>query len=108
MTATGSKAARRSPKIGRAIWRFCAGRRLRRTPAPPEVQSPSSPPLSPEPGPTVDTRDPLSHGSLAPGRKLLIFTDAWAPQVNGVVRTLETLGWDLRSRGWQVRYAKIG
>jgi glycosyltransferase involved in cell wall biosynthesis len=39
------------------------------------------------------------------GRKLLIFTDAWAPQVNGVVRTLETLGEDLRSRGWIVRYA---
>ncbi|HEX3430049.1 MAG TPA: glycosyltransferase family 1 protein [Rhizomicrobium sp.] len=42
---------------------------------------------------------------LAPGRKLLIFTDAWAPQVNGVVRTLETLGQDLRSLGWNVRYA---
>ena len=37
--------------------------------------------------------------------KLLIFTDAWTPQVNGVVRTLETLGRDLRSLGWQVRYA---
>jgi glycosyltransferase involved in cell wall biosynthesis len=37
--------------------------------------------------------------------KLLIFTDAWAPQVNGVVRTLETLGEDLRSLGWTVRYA---
>jgi glycosyltransferase involved in cell wall biosynthesis len=35
----------------------------------------------------------------------LIFTDAWAPQVNGVVRTLETLGRDLRSLGWNVRYA---
>ena len=27
--------------------------------------------------------------------RLLIVTDAWAPQVNGVVRTLETLGKDL-------------
>lgn len=39
-----------------------------------------------------------------PGR-ILIFTDAWAPQVNGVVRTLETLGRDLESRGCEVRYA---
>ena len=38
-------------------------------------------------------------------RKLLIFTDAWAPQVNGVVRTLETLGRDLESLGFVVRYA---
>ncbi len=37
--------------------------------------------------------------------KLLIFTDAWAPQVNGVVRTLETLGRDLESIGCEVRYA---
>ncbi|HEY3779017.1 MAG TPA: glycosyltransferase family 1 protein [Rhizomicrobium sp.] len=38
-------------------------------------------------------------------RKILIFTDAWAPQVNGVVRTLESLGRDLESRGCEVRYA---
>jgi len=37
--------------------------------------------------------------------KLLILTDAWAPQVNGVVRTLETLGRDLQSIGCDVRYA---
>jgi glycosyltransferase involved in cell wall biosynthesis len=40
-----------------------------------------------------------------PRSKLLIFTDAWAPQVNGVVRTLETLGRDLESMGCEVRYA---
>ena len=34
--------------------------------------------------------------------RLLIFTDAWAPQVNGVVRTLETLGRDLESLGCEV------
>ena len=53
-------------------------------------------------------RDALAHGLPAPfvpGKKLLIFTDAWTPQVNGVVRTLETLGEDLRSLGWDVRYA---
>lgn len=37
--------------------------------------------------------------------RLLIVTDAWAPQVNGVVRTLETLGKDLEALGHEVRYA---
>lgn len=37
--------------------------------------------------------------------KILIVTDAWAPQVNGVVRTLETLGRELRAQGHEVRYA---
>jgi glycosyltransferase involved in cell wall biosynthesis len=41
----------------------------------------------------------------SPGRRLLIFTDAWAPQVNGVVRTLEKLGQDLELLGWKVAYA---
>jgi glycosyltransferase involved in cell wall biosynthesis len=36
---------------------------------------------------------------------LLIVTDAWAPQVNGVVRTLEILGRDLTALGHDVRYA---
>ena len=36
--------------------------------------------------------------------KILIVTDAWAPQVNGVVRTLEILGQDLTALGHSVRY----
>lgn len=36
--------------------------------------------------------------------KVLIVTDAWAPQVNGVVRTLEVLGKELRLLGHDVRY----
>ena len=36
--------------------------------------------------------------------KILIVTDAWAPQVNGVVRTLEILGNDLAELGHEVRY----
>ncbi|MBV8977158.1 MAG: glycosyltransferase family 1 protein [Alphaproteobacteria bacterium] len=36
--------------------------------------------------------------------RILIVTDAWAPQVNGVVRTLEILGNDLRALGHDVRY----
>jgi glycosyltransferase involved in cell wall biosynthesis len=41
---------------------------------------------------------------LLRARKLLVLTDAWAPQVNGVVRTLETLGRDLAAMGHEVRY----
>jgi glycosyltransferase involved in cell wall biosynthesis len=37
--------------------------------------------------------------------KILIVTDAWRPQVNGVVRTLEVLGDDLTALGHQVRFA---
>ncbi|MDE2112401.1 MAG: glycosyltransferase family 1 protein [Alphaproteobacteria bacterium] len=37
--------------------------------------------------------------------KVLIVTDAWSPQVNGVVRTLEMLGRDLRALGHEVHYA---
>jgi glycosyltransferase involved in cell wall biosynthesis len=36
--------------------------------------------------------------------KILIVTDAWAPQVNGVVRTLEILGQDLAVLGHTLRY----
>jgi glycosyltransferase involved in cell wall biosynthesis len=36
--------------------------------------------------------------------KILIVTDAWKPQVNGVVRTLEVLGADLTELGHSVRY----
>jgi glycosyltransferase involved in cell wall biosynthesis len=37
-----------------------------------------------------------------PGRKICIVTDAWAPQVNGVVRTLETLRSKLKAQGHRV------
>lgn len=36
--------------------------------------------------------------------KVMIVTDAWAPQVNGVVRTLEVLGRELQALGHEVRY----
>ncbi len=46
-----------------------------------------------------------SGGFSAPEKlKILIVTDAWAPQVNGVVRTLEILGDDLRALGHCVHY----
>jgi glycosyltransferase involved in cell wall biosynthesis len=41
--------------------------------------------------------------NAAPGRRLLIATDAWRPQINGVVRSLEPLIAELEARGWQVR-----
>ncbi len=46
-------------------------------------------------------------GSAMPARplRILIVTDAWAPQVNGVVRTLEALGQELREAGHTVRFA---
>ncbi|MGH6828014.1 MAG: glycosyltransferase family 4 protein [Rhizomicrobium sp.] len=37
--------------------------------------------------------------------KILLVTDAWRPQVNGVVRTLEVLGEELTAIGHVVRYA---
>jgi glycosyltransferase involved in cell wall biosynthesis len=36
--------------------------------------------------------------------RILIVTDAWSPQVNGVVRTLETLGEELRKLGHAVQF----
>lgn len=42
--------------------------------------------------------------SLVPPRRILIVTDAWRPQINGVVRTLESVGKQLRQRGHQVDY----
>jgi glycosyltransferase involved in cell wall biosynthesis len=41
---------------------------------------------------------------MAAHLKILIVTDAWSPQVNGVVRTLEILGRDLSQLGHTVRY----
>lgn len=36
--------------------------------------------------------------------KILIITDAWYPQTNGVVRTMDNLGQQLRKRGHEVKY----
>ena len=36
--------------------------------------------------------------------KILIASDAWLPQINGVVRTYQTLGDKLRGQGHEVRY----
>jgi glycosyltransferase involved in cell wall biosynthesis len=39
-----------------------------------------------------------------PPRRILIVTDAWRPQVNGVVRTLESIGRELGGAGHAVRF----
>lgn len=39
-----------------------------------------------------------------PPRCILIVTDAWRPQVNGVVRTLESIGRELGGAGHEVRF----
>jgi glycosyltransferase involved in cell wall biosynthesis len=43
-------------------------------------------------------------GATARTLRILIVTDAWSPQVNGVVRTLETLGDELRRMGHTVQF----
>jgi len=39
------------------------------------------------------------------GRRIMIVTDAWTPQVNGVVRTIRATGEELRALGHEVRFA---
>src|SRR5580692_9460291 len=102
-TETGLKAAAPLSKMPAEIWRFCAGQSLR------------TPLLTPTPRPASLRRRlfPRRAKRLQPGPipgvaarlKILIVTDAWRPQVNGVVRTLEVLGDDLKALGHQVRYA---
>jgi glycosyltransferase involved in cell wall biosynthesis len=58
--------------------------------------------LTPESAPSAQAPVSSALNSL---HKILIVTDAWKPQVNGVVRTLETLGRDLEAMGHEVRYA---
>lgn len=85
-----------------AIWRFCAGPTtqadtLLRRLAPHGFLRPRLYPRR---------RKRLVPGGM-PGMaahvKILIVTDAWAPQVNGVVRTLEILRADLTALGHTVR-----
>ena len=100
MTETGLKAAPPLSKMPAAIWRFCAGQRRHR-PAPQIPQSglPNlrlyprrSEPLQPGPIPGVAAR-----------LKILIVTDAWTPQVNGVVRTVQITASDLAALGHDVK-----
>ena len=40
--------------------------------------------------------------------KLLLVTDAWAPQINGVVRTLQAVVRGLEAKGWEVKVVHPG
>lgn len=53
--------------------------------------------------PTVQGVTSVRTNAARPLR-ILIVTDAWSPQVNGVVRTLETLGEELTKLGHTVQY----
>ena len=46
-----------------------------------------------------------ASGASRERRRILIVSDAWAPQVNGVVRTLHATGKELCSLGHEVRFA---
>src|SRR5580698_2409543 len=110
--ATGLKAAPLLSKMPGDIWRFSAGQTRAHAPSRfrPDTQRKSL--RTPFP---LESNDMTGAGSLlAPAAdapadehalRLLIVTDAWAPQVNGVVRTLETLGKDLEALGHEVKYA---
>jgi len=56
--------------------------------------------------PITPVAHPAGMQFSEPGKPLrvLIVTDAWEPQVNGVVRTLQQLGSELGKLGHQVRY----
>ena len=55
---------------------------------------------------SVPARTPAARASARNSNlRILIVTDGWRPQVNGVVRTLEVLGEELKALGHEVRYA---
>src|ERR1700679_2775422 len=96
-TETGLKAAAPLSKMPAEIWRFCAGHSLLREASPAPAHKPIRPrSLPPRVFPRRAWRlQPGPIPGVAAHLKILIVTDAWSPQVNGVVRTLEILGRDL-------------
>ena len=50
------------------------------------------------------TAPPLSPPPRRSSRRILIVTDAWFPQTNGVVRTLSSVGNELEAQGHEVRF----
>ncbi|WP_299439537.1 glycosyltransferase family 1 protein [uncultured Rhodospira sp.] len=78
------------------------------------MTSPTAPDPAPEPesdppgaGAGSDPAEPFgvsgAPGVVGAAARILIVTDAWYPQVNGVVRTLDTLRSHLEGRGHAVR-----
>lgn len=59
------------------------------------------------PAPRTARREAVAQIAACPaaeGLRILIVTDAWRPQVNGVVRTLQSLGRELTLIGHEVRF----
>src|SRR4051812_40087149 len=109
-TATGLKAAPPLSKMPAEHWRFSAGQHSAtvRSLAPsqsPFARSQRSPPRYPAVTVQSVVRPLDPAANAAHPLRLLVVTDAWAPQVNGVVRTLEILGRDLAAMGHEVDYA---
>jgi glycosyltransferase involved in cell wall biosynthesis len=48
---------------------------------------------------------PRRQAAPGTGQRIMIVTDAWAPQVNGVVRTIRATGEELRVLGHEVHFA---
>lgn len=55
-----------------------------------------------------DERDDIGSAVVAPLTRVLVVTDAWHPQVNGVVRSLEGLAVAVRDFGARVRFITPG
>src|SRR5207302_2891140 len=105
---TGLKAVRPLSKMPAEIWSFCTGHG--------RTERVSEQGYRPRPKPRLYPRRRRSMKPAAlpagappleesPRLRVLIVTDAWAPQLNGVVRTLEMLGRELTTLGHDVRYA---
>ena len=110
-TETGLKAAAPLSKMPTDTWRFFAGQILHSD----ALEGPVTPrpslrlrlPQGVKPRLYPRRAKRLEAGPIpgvAAQLKILIVTDAWMPQVNGVVRTLEILGKDLAALGHTVRY----
>src|ERR1051325_11609920 len=106
-TATGLKAAPPLSKMPRETWRFSTGPTAAKAPTPSSQPKPwNRSPRRPEHGlMSVEPASAPPPTQAAAPHRILLVTDAWAPQVNGVVRTLEMLGRDLAAMGHEVRYA---
>src|SRR6476661_10336046 len=107
--ATGLKAVPPLSKMPAEHWRYSAGQHsaTARSLASSRSSRARSQPPQPRCPLTVQSvvRPVTPAANAARPLRLLVVTDAWAPQVNGVVRTLEILGCDLASMGHEVRYA---
>jgi len=67
-----------------------------------------APAATPADAPTAAPDEAAERRDIARGLRLAVFTDTYAPQVNGVARTLERLAEAVRRRGGAVRVVTTG